>query len=88
MRLKKYKSQGNAVEVTVNSKEENSFVCISSKNPALESCSQTLLAGQWLVPYHSGLYMLYHLFMTAYALHIDKNIKAFDKAHFLAWPGW
>jgi hypothetical protein len=34
MRLKKLKSQGKAVEVTLNSKEENSFVWILSTNLA------------------------------------------------------
>jgi hypothetical protein len=32
--LKEYKSQGKAVEVTVNSKEKTLFVWISSKNSA------------------------------------------------------
>jgi hypothetical protein len=41
--LKKYKSEGKAVEVTVNSKEETlqAFVWISSENPAsLVNCKR------------------------------------------------
>jgi hypothetical protein len=67
--LKKYKSQGKAVEVTVNSKEENTyaFVWISSKNSV---SGQITGQGQHYSPSPASLYTMYTLVLYFIILQI------------------